>query len=144
MFFLFNSAVVRCSLFCLVCDPGFLEDDEEKVNMVKKVEHYLTSFRDHDKRIAEAMRVVDRKSFIPVNLIGKTYCDTALPIEKGQSISQPSTVARMLQILKVEDSDNVLEIGTGSGWNAALIGNIAKSGKVTTLERYELLQIRSE
>ena len=141
---LLNSSVKGFPFLCLVCDPGFLDDDEEKISMVKNVESYLTSFRDHDRKIAEAMKAIDRKHFIPSHLSGKTYCDAALPIEKGQSISQPSTVARMLQVLKLKEDDRVLEIGTGSGWNAALIAYIAKSGNVITLERYKVLSQKAE
>ena len=62
------------------------------------------------------------------------YSDGPLPIGAGQTISQPYTVAFMLEVLELKETDKVLEVGAGSGWNAALIGEIVKKGKVITTE----------
>ena len=103
--------------------------------MLKKVGNYLSYFNSSSKEILEAMNKIDRKDFMPSNFKSEAYLDEAMPIEKGQTISQPSTVARMLQLLELKKGDSVLEIGTGSGWNAALIGFlVGKKGKVLSLE----------
>ncbi|MBI2124221.1 methyltransferase domain-containing protein [Candidatus Pacearchaeota archaeon] len=86
-------------------------------------------------RILETMSAVDRVFFVGANAAYAAYEDTALSIGKGQTISQPSTVARMLILAQLKKGDDVLEIGTGSGWNASLIAFLAYSGSVTSVER---------
>ncbi len=109
-------------------------------NMLASVRNYLSNFEEVDSRILEAMSKIDRKNFVTKELSIQAYLDTALPIEEGQTISQPSTVARMLSLLELEKGDKVLEIGTGSGWNSCLISFIVGSeGKVTSLEIYDEL-----
>ncbi len=109
-----------------------------KVEMLKSVENYLLSvgkFEDYEKKILEAMTMTDRKEFVSWDFAGLAYFDSALPIGEGQTISQPSTVARMIQLLKVREGNRVLEIGTGSGWNACLIGYlVGEKGSVLSLE----------
>ena len=87
-----------------------------------------------DKRILDAMLKVWRHLFVPKNLADSAYANYPLPIESGQTISQPYTVAFMLEALELKKGDKVLEIGTGSGWNAALIAEIVKPGIVYTTE----------
>ena len=92
-----------------------------KEEMIESVRSYLSSFGkvgENEKNILKAMREIDRSRFINSG----AYLDTALPIGEGQTISQPSTVARMLQLLDLKKGDKVLEIGSGSGWNASLVG----------------------
>jgi len=102
--------------------------------MLSSVRNYLSQFGEVDERILEAMNVVDRKNFMDKNQ-DMAYIDTAMPIGDGQTISQPSTVARMLQLLELKEGDNVLEIGAGSGWNAGLIGFlVGDKGEVLSLE----------
>lgn len=84
-------------------------------------------------RILFAMSVIDRKFF--VDDVEDAYKDTALPIGRGQTISQPSTVARMLVLANLKEGDNVLEVGAGSGWNAALIAFLICPGYVISLDR---------
>ena len=75
------------------------------------------------------------KDFVPKELEEQAYFNIPLAIGAGQTISQPYTVAYMLQYLELEKGDKVLEIGTGSGWNAALMAELAGSkGKVYTIE----------
>jgi protein-L-isoaspartate(D-aspartate) O-methyltransferase len=83
------------------------------------------------EKIIEAIIMVDRKYFTPFNY----YTDEPVIIGRGQTISQPTTVARMLLMIELKKSDNILEAGTGSGWNAALIAYIINPGKVLTYER---------
>ncbi len=109
-------------------------------NMLASVRNYLLNFGEVDDRIIEGMSKIDRKDFMPYEMKEKAYVDTAMPIGNGQTISQPSTVARMLSLLELKEGDKVLEIGTGSGWNAALIAYvIGEKGKVISLEIYDEL-----
>ena len=104
--------------------------------MIKSVRMFLSHFGCVDERILIAMKKIDRKRFVSERFIDNAYINTALGIEHGQTISQPSTVARMLSLLELKKEDNVLEIGAGSGWNAALIAEIVSKGKVLSLELY--------
>ncbi len=90
--------------------------------------------------IIDAFRAVDRKYFVPYALSELTYEDVPLSIGNDQTISQPSTVAFMLEHLNVHDGDTVLDIGSGSGWTTALLCHLAgEEGSVTGLERVEAL-----
>ena len=84
------------------------------------------------KEVIGAMSKVDRSSFISAK---DPYIDIPLSIGYGQTISQPTTVARMLCLLDLEKGMDVLEIGSGSGWNAALIAFLVNPGKVFSVER---------
>jgi len=103
-----------------------------KEGMLESVKGFLSnfSFGDYEKRILKAISEVDRADFVEADFIGSVYVDAPLPTEKGQTISQPSTVARMLQLLELKKGDKVLEVGAGSGWNAALIGYLVGGSKV--------------
>ena len=90
--------------------------------------------------IIEAFLKVDRAYFIPDKLKDKTYIDAPLPIGKNQTISQPSTVSFMLELLEPKKGDKILDIGSGSGWTTALLCQIAgKEGLVIGLERIDEL-----
>src|SRR3989338_6132902 len=78
--------------------------------------------------IIEAFEKVDRKDFVPEELKDKAYLNTPLPIGYGQTISQPLTVAFMLELLQPEKGNRVLEIGSGSGWQTALLAHIVSGG----------------
>lgn len=78
-----------------------------------------------DERVLQAMREVDRALFVPEHLRGKAYDDTSLPIGMQQTISQPYIVAYMAQGLELKPTDRVLEIGTGCGYNAAVLSRLA-------------------
>ncbi|HLY14718.1 MAG TPA: protein-L-isoaspartate(D-aspartate) O-methyltransferase [Candidatus Limnocylindrales bacterium] len=86
-----------------------------------------------DERVLAAMAGVPRERFVRKDLIDRAYDDDALPIEGGQSISQPYIVAWMTELLRVEPGMAVLEIGTGSGYQAAVLA--AMGAQVWTLER---------
>lgn len=90
-----------------------------------------------DPRVLEAMEWVPRHEFVPRKLLSLAYNDRALPIGFEQTISQPYTVAFMCQEARVEAGDRVLEIGTGSGYGAALLSLLAR--EVHTIERIETL-----
>jgi len=86
-----------------------------------------------DERVLEAMATTPREEFVPGVPTSLAYDDRALPIDAGQTISQPYMVARMTELLRVEPGDRILEIGTGSGYQAAVLARLG--AKVTTIER---------
>ena len=90
-----------------------------------------------DKQVLQAMERVDRKNFVNGVFSEKAYDDTPLPIACGQTISQPTVVGLMTQALKVTPRDKVLEVGTGSGYQAAILSLLAR--RVYTVERHSLL-----
>lgn len=94
-----------------------------------------------DKLVLEAMRNVPRHKFMPKNLEDAAYEDNALPIGEGQTISQPFMVAIMTEKLGLNGGEKVLEIGTGSGYQSAVIAEIAS--KVITIEVVSALAERS-
>ncbi len=92
------------------------------------------------QNIKEAFEKIDRKYFIPKEFKDHIYDDRPLPIGKDQTISQPSTVAFMLERLEPKEGEKILDIGSGSGWTTALLCQIAgKNGSVTGLERVDEL-----
>ena len=78
-----------------------------------------------DELVLEAVRSVPREDFLPADMREFAYEDSALPIEEGQTISQPFIVALMSEALLLKGGEKVLEIGTGSGYAAAVLGQIA-------------------
>ena len=97
------------------------------------------------KRILGAMEKIDRRHFVLDQHKEEAYDDIPLPIGKGQTISQPTTVARMLLMAKIKKGMNILEVGSGSGWNACLLAFLAYPGKVTSVERiHELHGLSNE
>ncbi len=90
-----------------------------------------------DPAVLHAMEGVDRAPFVTGTFAGRAYEDTPLPIECGQTISQPSVVARMTEALEVGPRHTVLEIGTGSGYQAAILARLAR--RVYTVERHPVL-----
>lgn len=87
-----------------------------------------------NQRLLSALERVPRRLFLPAAYQRHSAEDTALPIECGQTISQPTLVAKMTEALEVEPTHKVLEVGTGSGYQAAILGLMA--GDVHTVERY--------
>ena len=88
-----------------------------------------------DERVLDAMLRVPRHRFVPDADVNDAYADRALPIAEGQTVSQPYMVARMTELLKVEPAMNVLEVGTGSGYQTAVL--VAMGALVVTIERSE-------
>ena len=103
----------------------------------KMVSEQLEDRGIHDPRVLEAMDWVPRHEFVPSELLNQAYDDRALPIESAQTISQPFTVAFMCQEAQLTAGDKVLEIGTGSGYCAAVLSLLAR--EVWTIERIEEL-----
>lgn len=79
-----------------------------------------------DKAVLDAMRKVPRHKFVPEGQVSRAYADSPLPIGHGQTISQPYVVASMTELVQPEKDDVVLEIGTGSGYQAAVLAEIVK------------------
>jgi protein-L-isoaspartate(D-aspartate) O-methyltransferase len=87
-----------------------------------------------DERVLEAIRRVPREAFVPEDLRPHAYDNTALGIGCGQTISQPLVVARMTELLELKRTDRVLDVGTGSGYHAAILAALA--GHVWSIERH--------
>ena len=98
------------------------------------VEEQLVRRGIRDERVLAAMRTVPRERFLDPDLDRRAYRDEAVPIPDGQSISQPYMVARMTELLAPQPGERVLELGTGSGYQAAIIAQLG--ARVTTVERH--------
>jgi protein-L-isoaspartate(D-aspartate) O-methyltransferase len=101
---------------------------------------FMFALRSHgvtDPRVLSAMEAVDRRLFVTGLFAGRAYEDVPLPIACGQTISQPSVVGLMTQALDVSPRDKVLEIGTGSGYQAAVLAHLAR--RVYTIDRHRKL-----
>jgi len=94
-----------------------------------------------DQRVVDAIASVRREDFVPEGLRGQAYDDRALPIGEGQTISQPLMVALMIQALAPQPDERVLEVGTGSGYAAAVLSKLAR--EVVTVERNDYLLRRA-
>ncbi len=88
-----------------------------------------------DERVIRAMEQVPRELFIPMSHRHLAYEDMALPIESGQTVSQPYIVALMTGALALRETDKVLEVGTGSGYQAAVLSRLVPQGSLLTVER---------
>jgi len=97
------------------------------------VEHQLRRRGTFDERVLAAMERVPREHFVPEDLRHLAYEDGALPIGNGQTISQPFIVATICQLLDLSPDDRVLDVGTGSGYQAAVLAELA--AEVVTIER---------
>lgn len=95
-----------------------------------------------DTRVLEAIERVPRELFLPENFKHQAYADHALPIACGQTISQPFVVAFMTDRLNVTDRTKVLEVGTGSGYQAAVLSHVCR--RVYTIERFRTLAKQAE
>ena len=109
----------------------------------KMVERQIAARGIHDERVLAAMRAVPREAFVPEHLAEFAYEDAPLPIEADQTISQPYIVALMLEAAELEGSDKVLEVGSGSGYAAAVLAQVVD--EVVAIERHlELATLAGE
>jgi len=108
----------------------------------KMVEQQLKPRGIHDERVLAAMAKVPREEFVPPESRGASYADGPLPIGYGQTISQPYIVAFMTEELRLKPSDHVLEIGTGSGYQTAILAELV--AEVYTIEIVETLVKNAE
>jgi protein-L-isoaspartate(D-aspartate) O-methyltransferase len=132
--FLFSAAFVVTATGCHHSATSTSEFATERQKMVQQ---QLMPRGIHDERVLTAMAKVPREEFVPENMRGQSYADSALPIGHDQTISQPFIVAYMTEQLRLQPSDRVLEIGTGSGYQAAILAELAKD--VYTIEIIEPL-----
>jgi protein-L-isoaspartate(D-aspartate) O-methyltransferase len=119
----------------------FLEEQRREM-----VEHLRQSKIIISQPVYEAMLTVPRHLFMPESLSHRAYLDTPQPIDKGQTISAPHMNAMMSEYLEIESGQKILEIGTGSGYQAALLSIlVGPTGQIFTIERYpELSQQAAE
>jgi len=108
-----------------------------KVMREKMVETQIKARGVKDPRVLSVLRKVERHRFVPERYLDSAYSDQPLPIGEGQTISQPYIVALMTELLELNGNEKVLEIGTGSGYQAAILAELAK--EVYTIEIVESL-----
>ncbi|MEW6684839.1 MAG: protein-L-isoaspartate(D-aspartate) O-methyltransferase [Candidatus Edwardsbacteria bacterium] len=141
----------RCgvNLWLLILFIAFLfscKTAEVKLNFTKArqqmVKHQIEAGGIKDKRVLEAMNKTPRHLFVPAEVRSEAYEDYPLPIGEGQTISQPYIVALMTEVLKLKGNEKVLEIGTGSGYQAAILAELSK--EVYTIEILKPLADRAE
>src|SRR5947208_15624044 len=107
--------------------------NDYRIPRERMIERLRSHYGIRDARVLEAMRVVPRHLFVPEALQGRAYGDHALPINANQTISQPFIVARMTELLELDENSRVLEIGAGSGYQTAVLSRIA--AQVYAIER---------
>lgn len=119
--FIKNTSVVLLTI--LIISQGILFSQEDKFSLMrqKMVEQQLLARDITDKSVISAMREVPRHLFVDEKYRHQAYQDHPLPIDEGQTISQPYIVALMTQCLELKKGDKILEIGTGSGYQAAVL-----------------------
>lgn len=105
------------------------------------VERYVAARGVKDPRVLEAMRQIPRHLFVPQVVRAKSYGESALPIGAGQTISQPWIVGRMIELLELNGSEKVLEVGTGTGYQACVLSKVA--ARVFSIERINELALRA-
>lgn len=135
---------INFSVFFLVLLFLFPSQNEEYFTQLRKqmVERQLKRRDITDPKVLDVMGKVKRHLFVSENLMGRAYADFPLPIGEGQTISQPYIVALMTQLLNVKPGEKILEIGTGSGYQAAVLAELTDS--VFTIEIKEKLAVSVE
>jgi protein-L-isoaspartate(D-aspartate) O-methyltransferase len=119
-----------------------LEAQDYQSQRERMVERQIKARGVSDKKVLAAMKKVERHKFVPKGYQYKSYDDSPLPIGEGQTISQPYIVAYMTEILKLDGTEKVLEVGTGSGYQAAILAELAK--EVYTIEVIKTLGDRAK
>ncbi len=117
------------------------KNDHFRIARQRMVENQIAARGIHDKRVLEAMKKVPRHLFVDEALRDQAYGDFPLPIGSGQTISQPYIVARMTEELGLKGNEKVLEIGTGSGYQTAILAELAR--QVFSVERIPALLQRA-
>ena len=112
-------------------------------NYQQKLDNLITVMKKsgflNDKKVELAIRNTPRHEFVPPSLIEKAYDDSPIQIMKNQTVSQPSVVSRMTEWLDVQEGQKILEIGSGSGWQTAILAYLVGSGNVYSIERHSEL-----
>lgn len=135
----FGLCLVCSILFCRLWNEGSTMNQENHFEKARRqmVDGQIASRGIHDQRVLQAMLTVKRHLFVPGELAHRAYSDEPLPIGYKQTISQPYIVAYMTEALALKGGEKVLEIGTGSGYQAAVLAEIADT--VYTIEIVEPL-----
>lgn len=118
------------------------QTDGYDIPRLRMVERLRDHYKIADERVLEIMNRLPRHEFVPSALKAQAYKDNALPISGGQTISQPFIVAKMTELLELTDQDKVLEIGSGSGYQTAILASLAR--KVFAVERIPTLAAEAE
>ncbi len=119
-------ALLLAAALQAVPGPAYGDDEAERIKLRDMVLHQIQGRGVRDRKVIRAMLAVPRQLYVPAPLRGQAYRDSPLPIGHGQTISQPYVVALMTEALELSEDDKVLEIGTGSGYQAAVLAEIAK------------------
>jgi len=134
--------LVMISLLAVLSLPDTDQTSQFRENREEMVRSQLASRGIKDDKLLDAFRKVPRHSFVPEEYLRFAYADQPLPIGYGQTISQPYVVAFMTEILELRPGDKVLEIGTGSGYQAAIL--LEMEAEVYTIEIVKPLCLRAE
>lgn len=130
------------SLGCMIFDPRTAEPVDYDLERKRMVEEHLRPRGITDKKVLEAMLKAPRHKFVLPSHASRAYGDHALPIDENQTISQPYIVALMTQTADLKSTDRVLEVGTGSGYQAAVLAEIVK--EVYSIEIIKELALDAE
>jgi protein-L-isoaspartate(D-aspartate) O-methyltransferase len=122
-------------------DDAVAQERELAHQRALMVERHVAARGIRDERILQAMRDVPRHLFVPAVVVAKAYGPAALPIGSRQTISQPYAVARMIELLELTGNEKVLEIGTGTGYQAVVLSKLA--ARVFSIERVNELALRA-
>jgi protein-L-isoaspartate(D-aspartate) O-methyltransferase len=133
--------IVLATAACAGPPPAAQSTNDRTAERTRMVETQIRARGITNARVLEAMRRVPRHRFVPADQQPWAYDDRPLPIGDGQTISQPYIVAYMTDVLDPQPADRVLEIGTGSGYQAAVLAEL--SGEVYTIEIVEALATRA-
>ncbi|HEX7808044.1 MAG TPA: protein-L-isoaspartate(D-aspartate) O-methyltransferase [Thermoanaerobaculia bacterium] len=125
----------------MVSSPRTNEERELAHQRTLMVDRYVAARGVTDERVLQAMREVPRHKFVPQVVAAKSYGPGALPIGSKQTISQPYIVARMIELLELTGKEKVLEIGTGTGYQAVVLSKLC--AKVFTIERINELALKA-
>ena len=109
-------------------DKKYLSQLDDLISILKNTK-FLT-----DNKVESAFRNIPRHEFVMPSELDKAYCNEPLPIMKGQTISQPGVVSRMTEWLDIKNGQKILEIGTGSGWQTAILSYLVGNGIVYSIE----------
>ena len=116
--------------------------DEMTMQRLRMVERLRDHYKIADERVLAIMEQLPRHLFVPEALKSQAYSDNALPISAGQTISQPYIVARMTELLELQGNEKVLEIGSGSGYQTAVLASLTR--RVFAIERLVNLAAEAE
>jgi protein-L-isoaspartate(D-aspartate) O-methyltransferase len=134
--------LVACTVLMGCMTAAQSDEPDLRARRHEMVEQQIRQRGVTDARVLNAMRTVPRERFVPPHLIARAYDDGPLPIGEGQTISQPYIVAYMTEALKAEAAHKVLEVGTGSGYQAAVLSELVR--EVYTIEIVPELGRQSE